>query len=489
MLNPLSPERWDFTTAAHLLNRAGFGGPPAEIEKLVEQGPARAVGQLVEYDKVADHTADPEWAKPDPGRAERLRAARQASAEERRKLQQMEQRSQRERILELRAWWLQRMASGTRPLQEKMTLFWHGHFATSAEKVRDAYLMWRQNEVFRRLATGDWYELLLYVSKDPAMLIWLDQAQSRKQHPNENFAREVMELFTLGEGNYSEKDITEAARALTGWSYDRFNQSFVDRPMLHDRGQKTIFGRTGDFNGEDFLKMLVAHPQSARFITAKLWVFFAGETPSAALNDALAARLRSNGNHFKPLLHAMFLSEEFYAPTVVRNQVKSPVQWLVNSVRVLERPLPPPLICSGLTRNLGQDLFQPPNVKGWDGGLSWINTNTLLARYNEAATLVEGDPAPVAGALVRKKSNAPLRKRAAQSRVGAVDVDKLFTPAQRAEVETLVGALEQRLLQGKLKPDQAKALRAYLEGQSELNEAAIQKAIRLVMSTPEYQLT
>ena len=216
-------------------------------------------------------------------------------------MQRAQQQNERERIVELRAWWLQLMATGPRPLQEKMTLFWHGHFATSMEKVRDAYLMWRQNALFRRLATGNWSQMLIDVAKDPAMLIWLDQAQSRKEHPNENFAREVMELFTLGEGHYAERDITEAARALTGWSYDRATQDFIARPMAHDRGSKTIFGQTGFFNGEDFLKMVVAQPQAARFITAKLWNFFAGEWPSEELVTGLAATFRSGGDNFKQI--------------------------------------------------------------------------------------------------------------------------------------------------------------------------------------------
>ncbi len=215
MLKSLDSAKWDFTTAAHLLNRAGFGGTPAEIEALVALGPEKAVAQFVDYEKILDGTAAPEWAKPDPTLVERLRAARMAGEMERRKLFQQYQRTQRQHMIELRAWWLRRMAAGPRPLQERLTLFWHGHFATSVEKVRDAYLMWRQNELFRRLASGNWEEMLIFVGKDPAMLVWLDQAQSRKQHPNENFAREVMELFALGEGHYTEKDVTEAARALT----------------------------------------------------------------------------------------------------------------------------------------------------------------------------------------------------------------------------------------------------------------------------------
>src|ERR1035441_3770396 len=195
MLTPLSSQRWSFTTAAHLLNRAGFGGSPAEINRLAALGPAGAVSQLVEFESARETTPDKAWAKPDPGRAERYRAARMAGPEERRKIQQEEQRNQRERMVELRGWWLQRMASGSRPLQEKLTLFWHGHFATSEVKVRDAYLMWQQNDLFRRQGMGNWSQLLIAVAKDPAMLIWLDQAQSRREHPNENFAREVMELL------------------------------------------------------------------------------------------------------------------------------------------------------------------------------------------------------------------------------------------------------------------------------------------------------
>ena len=491
MLKPLPSTRWDFTTAAHLLNRAGFGGTPAEIEKLVALSPEQAVSHFVDYEKIPDNTHDPDWAKPDPDRVERFMAARKAPEEERKKMQRQEQQSQRQHVLELKRWWLERMASGPRPLQEKMVLFWHGHFATSMEKVRDAYLMWRQNELFRRLAMGNWLEMLIDVGKDPAMLVWLDQAQSRKEHPNENFAREVMELFALGEGHYTEKDITEAARALTGWSYERRTQKFIERPNAHDRGEKFIFGRRGNFNGEDFLKMVVDHPQSGRFITAKLWNFFAGEVPSEELTTALTSTFRRSGNHFKPVLRAMLLSEEFYAPSIIRNQVKSPVQWLVGSVRVLERELPPPLVCFGLTRNLGQDLFAPPNVKGWDGGLSWITTNTLLARYNEAATLVQGEMPAGAAATLAKNPNAQMQmeRRMRNIELGSVDPAKLFSTTERADKDALVAALEKRLLQGKLKPKQEKVLRDYLDSQGELTDQAVLNSIRLVMSTPEYQLT
>ncbi len=491
MLQALPRKRWDFSAAAHLLNRAGFGGTPTEIESLAALDHEGAVDQLVDYEKIADPTENPDWAKPDPDRAERLKAARTAEPEERRKIQQEEQRNQRQRLIELKAWWLRRMAKGPRSLQEKLTLFWHGHFATSMEKVRDAYLMWRQNDLFRQMGMGSWPDLLIAVAKDPAMLIWLDQAQSRKEHPNENFAREVMELFALGEGHYTEKDITEGARALTGWSYDRLEQTFIERPFWHDRGQKTIFGQTGNFDGEDFLRMIVAEPQAARFITSKLWKFFAGVEPSEALASALEAEFRNAKDTFKPVLRTMFLSEEFYAPSIMRNQVKSPVQWLVGSVRVLERELPPPLACLALTRNLGQDLFAPPNVKGWDGGLSWITTNTLLARYNEAATLIQGDVSMFAGAGManRPNMNRALERRVQNVQLRGVNVAKLFPTETRTSQEKFIDSLEKRLLQAKLQPRQEKTLLDFLQEQSELNDEAVASALRLAMSTPEYQLT
>jgi uncharacterized protein (DUF1800 family) len=489
MLRPLPDQRWNFKMAAHLLNRAGFGGPPSEIERLAVLGPERAVAFLVDYEHVPDATPNPAWAAPDPNREERLRAARQASPEERKKIQREEQQNQRQRMIELRSWWLERMAKGPRPFQEKMVLFWHGHFATSVEKVRDSYLMWRQNELFRRLATGNWLEILIQVAKDPAMLVWLDQAQSRKEHPNENFAREVMELFAMGEGHYTEKDVTEGARALTGWSYDRAGQKFIERPNWHDTGAKVIFGKQGNFNGEDFLELIVAQPQAARFITGGLWKYFAGEEPSNELAGALASSFRLAGNNLKPLMRTMFLSEEFYAPSVIRNQVKSPAQWLVGSVRVLERELPPPAVCLGLMHGLGQDLFAPPNVKGWDGGLSWISTNTLLARYNQSAVLVQGTAPPAATAGKRADPNKTVERAAPEPAIPGQDVAKLFTEAERTSKEALIAALEQRFLQANLKPRQEQALREFLNAGGALNTAVILNAIRLVMSTPDYQLT
>ena len=494
MLKSLSADRWNYATAAHLLNRAGFGGPPAAIQKLADLGLDKAVSSLLDYEDIPDPTADPVWAIPDPQGNKNLRdAIQKATPDQRRQIQQQQQRLQADRLMELRGWWLNRMAKGPRPFQEKMVLFWHGHFATSFEKVHNPYYMWRQNELFRRLATGNWLELLTFAAQDPAMLIWLDQAESRKEHPNENFAREVMELFTLGEGHYTEKDVTEGARALTGWSLDRLDEKFIYRPLFHDNGIKTFLGRTGNLNGDDVLAQIVAQPQAARFITAKVWNYFAGQPPADGLNDALAAVFRENGNNFKPFLRVMFHSEEFYAPAIIRNEVKSPVQWLVGSVRMLECDLPPTPICEAVLRSLGQDLFAPPNVKGWDGGITWITTNTLLARYNEAATLIQGTFPPLAPSDFARKpggqGGAIAERRAQRLRIGGVNVDKIVPPEELADKDQLVKSLENRLLQTTLRDEQQEALRDFLDTKTKLDDADVQTVIRLVMATPQYQVT
>jgi uncharacterized protein (DUF1800 family) len=477
MLAPLAHSEWSYAKAAHLLNRAGFGGSPAEIAALTELGPEKAVASFFNFTQ-APGPVLPEWARPDRDRLAKFQQMKDASDAQRMQMRREQARTQREALLEFRQWWLRQMAFGPAPLQEKLVLFWHGHFATSAQKVRDTWLMTQQNALFRRHAAGNWLTLLTAVSKDPAMLLWLDQAQSLKEHPNENFAREVMELFTLGEGRYSEQDVTEAARAFTGWSYDRPTQQFQFRPRMHDAGAKTVLGKTGTFNGDDVLRIIVSQPQAAEFIVRKLWVFFASENPSSAIIRALADEFRRHGNEFRPVLELMFLSRDFYANDVMRQQVKSPAQWLVGSVRLLGRDLPPPLVSSQILRALGQDLFLPPNVKGWDGGLAWITTNNLLNRYNTAHFLVFGvNPLGDGG-----------RRRASRPPSGAVKASELLPKEAREDKSKALAYLQQHFIQGQLKPAQEKVLRDFLESVGELEDGDLLHAIHLVMATPEYQL-
>ncbi|HWC60617.1 MAG TPA: DUF1800 family protein, partial [Verrucomicrobiae bacterium] len=310
---------------------------------------------------------------------------------------------------------------------------------------------------------------------------------------NENYAREVMELFTLGEGHYTEKDITEAARALTGWSLDQEGQKFIWRPFIHDNGEKTVLGKTGNLDGDDFLQQIVAQPQAPLFITAKLWNFFAGEMPSPELNAGLADFFRSSGNNFKPLMRVMFSIEDFYSPSIVRNEIKSPVQWLIGSVRMLECELPPPLVSTNLLRGLGQDIFAPPNVKGWDGGIAWITTNNLIARYNQSALLAQGDMS-MAASLATGPAKNPARVKQIQNRMrnmreGGVNVAKIFTEQERSNKDLLMAALQKRLLQSTLAGPRQQTLREFLDGKTELDDNDIRDAIRLVMSTQEYQVT
>jgi uncharacterized protein (DUF1800 family) len=298
-----------------------------------------------------------------------------------------------------------------------------------------------------------------------------------------------MELFTLGEGHYTERDVTEAARAMTGWSLDRAAEEYRYRPGIHDDGVKTVLGRTGNLTGRDVLEIIVAQPQAARFITGKLWKFFAADNPGEGLAEALANAFRSEGNCFAPFLRTLFSCEEFYSDSVMHSQIKSPVQWLVNSVRLLQRDLPPPLVATQMIKSLGQDLLLPPNVKGWDGGLSWITTNTLLARYNQAAILVMGQ-----GSLGAEGDRPGLKRIAERAnemarQLRAADVGKIISDDDRRDARTVIAKLEKHFIQGQLTEAHRQVLRDYLEPRTDLNDQDIRHAIRLLMSTPEYQVT
>jgi uncharacterized protein (DUF1800 family) len=266
-------------------------------------------------------------------------------------------------------------------LQEKITLFWHGHFATSAEKVPDPIMMQRQNDLLRTHSTGSFQEMVQAISSDPAMLIYLDSANNRKTHPNENFAREVMELFCLGEGHYSEQDIRELARCFTGWEVK--NRRFRFNRYQHDFGSKTILGRTEKFSGEQAVEHVLEQPMAASFIAAKLVNFFVFDEPAvpAALVEPLAAQLREDDFQLARTLEMIFSGNLFYSPFSRRRKIRSPVELMVGLLRTLEMSVNINQLAAGI-RDVGQGLFFPPNVNGWDGGRSWINSSTLLGRAN-----------------------------------------------------------------------------------------------------------
>jgi uncharacterized protein (DUF1800 family) len=285
---------------------------------------------------------------------------------------------------DLRRWWLYRMVFTRRPLEEKMTLFLHGHFATSDRKVRNPHAMYLQNMLFRKYALGDFAQLLLNVSKDPAMIVWLDNQQNRKGKPNENYAREVMELFTIGIGNYTENDIKEAARAFTGWQTKP--DGFFFNKSQHDFGQKTVLGVTGNLNGEDIVSILVKHPQTGHFLARKLITFFAYDNPDKSFVERVARAYRESKYCLGPMLKAIFSDRNFLSDKTYHAKIKSPAELVVGTLKVLQienldNDLPQ------IMGAMGQDLFHPPSVKGWEGGEAWISSDTMMERFNFAARI------------------------------------------------------------------------------------------------------
>ena len=348
-----------FDEARHLLSRATFGATPAEIRAVAAMDYDAAVDRLLVTWHGDALSMPPAWSGlPD------------------------------EQARGLCNWWVEEMLVTDQPLVERMTLFWHNHFTSALGKVGSAPAMYRQNALFRREALGNFARLLKAVARDPAMLIYLDGAQSIARQPNENFARELLELFTLGEGHYSEADVKNVARAFTGWSVDRAEEA-VFRLDQHDGGEKTFLGQTGYFDGNDILDIVLGHPRTAELVCAKLWHEFVSLTPDPAEIARLAAILRATGYEMKPVLKAMFLSSAFRDPMNRGALIKSPVELLVGSVHLLGMPVPEKTTISAMMMALGQLPFYPPNVKGWPGGESWITTYTLPLRQAYLRLMVE----------------------------------------------------------------------------------------------------
>ena len=343
---------------AHLLRRAGFGSNEAELDEYTALGFAGTLDRLLNYEQVDDSAVEQQIASIQIDRRN-VEAARFA--------------------------WLTRMLYTRRPLQEKMVLFWHTHFATAASKVRSADLMLQQMQLFRDNALGNFETLLQRVTRDSAMLIWLDNNQNRAGKPNENYAREVMELFTVGIGNYTDADVKEAARAFTGYGADRAGQ-FVFNPDQHDDGDKTFMGVTRSWDADDVLATLVRHPATARFLTTKLFRFFVFEIPDASTVDRLASLYTDSGFDMRAVVRDILSGPEFLSPLAYHAQVKQPADLVVGALKALNvQNIGPDL--PQATRRMGQDLLNPPDVSGWKGGDNWISATTLLERFNFADRL------------------------------------------------------------------------------------------------------
>ncbi len=410
MLERITAREWNHRTAAHLLGRAGFGGTPDQIDEFARLTPGEAVARVTSFAPRPLVAPAPAWAVPDDelsARALRKRAghADLPGPDKYMYNQRMLGRAHTWRV-RLGEWWLEWMRESPAPLQEKMTLFWHGHFATQISVVKSGWAMYLQNRLFREHAVGSFRDLLAGVCRDPAMLRYLDNARSRKENPNENFARELLELFTVGIGNYDEGDVRETARAFTGWTLHPDRVGFAFREDWHDFGPKVILGHRGNHDGEDVVDMLVAHPACRRRLARKLWRFFASDEPDDEAIEAMAETLRTGGMEILPVLETLFTSRAFYSEAVRGAQVKSPARWLIGLLDFLETPPPSTTWVRETMMILGQELFEPPNVAGWPGGSDWITTSTLVSRYRIASELIgrlrsrrhgSGFPAPPAG--------------------------------------------------------------------------------------------
>ena len=412
-LTPISAADWSYDRAAHLLAHAGFGGPPSEIEALTNAGLERAVRSLVYYESLPNPKMQPfvESGLWDPSlngfpesRPEATDRALKAGASMgiaskpggNRPVQPVSDRFfywLRATMLETRRlgyWWANRMLQTTHPVEEKMALLWHGHFATHENKVRDYRKMMQQIDLFEKGATGNIRDLTIQVAQNPAMLYFLDAQYNVKGAANENFAREVMELFTMGVGNYTEKDVREGARAFTGWYFD--NLTFKEDPDKHDASEKTFLGKTGNFDGVDALKIVFEQPVTAEYLAGKIYRFLVRDDLSPALRKKLGAVLRDARYEVKPLLTAIFSSRDFYSQASYGAHIKGPVEHMVAMLKHLEvDSMPGVPDFNQSTIAMGQHLLNPPSVAGWAGGKAWITPGLLIARGNVARDLLIPD--------------------------------------------------------------------------------------------------
>lgn len=412
-LKPLPPDEWNYAKARHLLVRAGFGGTPEEVARLHAMGLYKAVNHLVEFYRQPQPQSayDPTpLILDDPLEKKMKRRGRGNRAVDFDRAQVNVNQQ-----IQIRRWWLQRLVESPRPLQEKLTLFWHGHFATQDSVVQNSYAMFRQLQFFREHAAGNFGALLYGLVHDPAMIRYLDNNRNTTGKPNENLAREIMELFSMGvDQGYSEQDIVEAARALTGYNYDHASGTFRFMYSQHDTTKKTIFGETGPWTGDDLVRLILQQPETSRFVARKLFEYFAHPDPDEPIVEGLAAVLRDRQYALEPMLKNLFLSQEFYSERTMGQQIKSPVELMVGLLRDLDvRPesalwpidAPRPKgdgsslsVTDPVTdyesldvalEQMGMRLLEPPDVKGWRYGRPWISSQSLFVRYNAVASVID----------------------------------------------------------------------------------------------------
>jgi uncharacterized protein (DUF1800 family) len=504
---PDAKDPWDLRWAGHLYRRAAFGAGLRELRQAVAEGLPATLDRLFAGD---------------PGAGARWQQLLLPTGK---------QMAGKNNPASLRNWWLYTMLHSLHPMREKLTLFWHDHFATSIAKVGKAPLMFKQNLTLREHALGKFGDFLQAMSKDPAMLLWLDSNSNVKGKPNENYAREVMELFSLGvHSGYTEKDIREAARAFTGWQVD--DDTYAFKTSLHDDGTKTVLGKTGNWNGEDVVKICLDQPACARFLVRKLYRYLVNESqvPPDSLIEPLAESFRKSDYDIKALVRTMLSSRHFYSAHAYRQKIKSPAEYVVGAVWALtNREIQQGSLINQLEA-MGQTLFAPPNVKGWPGGTAWLNTSTILARHNFAHAIAAGNLrdtnrytslSPREAAIERERELAEEQQRlleekardAEEARLKAegkpvpprpvpktpplppppanMDVATLVHYEKVTTPEAIVGVLLDLLLQGGIADSARAKLIAFIKDGAPKGPAPdrrIREAAHTIMTMPEYQL-
>lgn len=477
----------------HLLWRAGFGPSVNDLSQTFNASPeayykalAKASAKEPSYIKIADNMMD--------GLVKGVQdivRMQELSDDKKKELR----RKSREEIRNLNLEWLDEMVNSEQQLREKMSLFWHGHFA-----CRNLNIVFQQEllHIIRKNALGNFGDLLKEVSKSAAMLAFLNNQQNKKEHPNENFAREVMELFTMGRGNYKEEDIKEAARAFTGWGFN-LKGEFAFRKFQHDTGIKNVLGKSGNFDGDDILNILLDQKQTAKYITRKIYKFYVNENVvDENIVTSLAEKFYQSNYDISALLKNIFTSEWFYDNKNIGSKIKSPIELLAGIRRILPVSFEQPEAQLLVQRVLGQILFYPPNVAGWPGGKNWIDSSTLMFRLRIPQLLANADefsirPKDMPDDMLENYQmkqqadrKAMGKKMQAQILNATIDWNGVIKQFSGVSRENLLGEIAITLLQSASSSINKNVLEKYIDNSSK--ESYIKSAVVQLMCTPDYQL-
>lgn len=459
----------DWQKIKHLYLRAGFGLSPKELETKQKSSLSKEIKAILKIKNTAFRTAFPSEFT---ALQTRMKAVR---TNDRAKFRELKVKA-RNLTPKVNLDWVNKMASTSDPLLEKMTLFWHGHFACHSELPHMAS---EQINTIRKHALGNFRDLVKAISKDPSMIIYLNGQQNTVKKSNENFARELMELFTIGIGHYTEDDVKEAGRAFTGWTTDRIEASSEFKKKRHDSSTKQFMGQSGNFQGDDIVDIILENKETARFIARKVYRYFVNHKVDENHIDLIANRFFDSDYNISRMMEFIFKSDWFYDKKNMGSKIKSPIELIVGMIKTLDAVFVNPKLMMGLQRNLGQRLFFPPNVAGWPGDKAWIDNSTLLIRLNLPVFFLAANNSRVKGV---SKSKMNRKKVAIQKEVDLTYFTQKYANATEAEIAT---TLVEHLIQAPLSVNKELL---YLKLRKGNKDEKILQILSRTMSLPEYQL-